>query len=237
MNTHPLIEKYFEGSLSPKEQQEFEILLKKDSAFYEAFEFQKDVKKALIESKKDKLRKSLIDNQRNENKSSRIKYLLVASVVIALGVLSIVFVMNTKTSDYQQLYVENFEPYPNIIAPPVRGSDDLSQIQKDFMPYQKENYEVAVKIFEQRYQETNAPFYLFYQGVTALKLGNTDEAIVLFEKQIKHKDRFKNYSKWYLALAYLKKEDIDKTEILLNQIVDKQTYRYKSAQKLLEKIN
>ena len=54
-----LIEKYFEQSLSPDEQVEFERLLIEDEDFKKEFNFENDVKKAFLLSERQTLKQKL----------------------------------------------------------------------------------------------------------------------------------------------------------------------------------
>ncbi len=135
------------------------------------------------------------------------------------------------------LYVQYFEPYPNIIAPATRSNDSIANLRHaDFIDYENGNYKNASQIFAQRYRESKASHFLFYQGVSELQLGNTQKAIELFERNKTEADLFKNYSNWYLALAHLKEGNIQMSEKLLQQISDAKSYKYKSADAILKKI-
>jgi len=235
MDKEKLIYQYFHGSLSEEEQQEFNRLLKEDPQFQRNLEFEEQTKKAIISIKKDKLQRHLEYLETSAKRKNKVSYFWAASIIIAVGIVSYVLFYQPNFSN-DELYAEYFEPYPNIIAPPVRGNDSMSKIQEDFLAYEKRDFKSASVIFEKRYQQKRAPFYLFYQGVSELQLGNTYKAIVVFEKQIAEHDRFENYSKWYLALAYLKANEAEKYEPLLNKIIKEKSFNYRSAKKILKKI-
>lgn len=235
MNKEDLIYNYFNGKLSGEQRLEFNRLLSEDLQFKRDLELEEQTKKAIISIKKEGLKARLEKIEIKSKKKSKANYFWVASIIIAVGIVSYVLFYQPNFSN-DELYAEYFEPYPNIIAPPVRGNDSMSKIQEDFLAYEKRDFKSASAIFEKRYQQNRAPFYLFYQGVSELQLGNTNKAIVVFEKQIAEHDRFENYSKWYLALAYLKANEAEKYEPLLNKIIKEKSFNYRSAKKILKKI-
>ena len=235
MDKEKLIYRHFHGSLSDEEQQEFNRLLKEDLQFQRDLEFEEQTKKAIISIKKDELESHLNEMETDSKKTNKTSYFWAATIIIAVGITSYIL-FNQPNFSNDQLYAEYFEPYPNIIAPPVRGKDSISKIQEDFLAYEKGDFKSAAVIFEKRYQQKRAPYYLFYQGVSELQLGNTEKAIAVFEKQIAEHDRFENYSKWYLALAYLKINEAEKYEPLLNKIIKEKSFKYQSAKKILKKI-
>lgn len=71
MENHDLIDRYFENSLSPKEQQLFNDLLQNDSNFKDEFIFQKDLKQVIAVSQQEELKSRLSHIEDNVQKSSR----------------------------------------------------------------------------------------------------------------------------------------------------------------------
>lgn len=119
MKNLELIDKYFSNSLSQKEQLLFNDLLQNDEGFKTEFLFQKDLKKAIAQNKRENLKKTL---QSFESKlESRPKYIsfpkkwLVAASLILLVGLSAILIKNTFFPSNEKLFTENFEPYRNII--------------------------------------------------------------------------------------------------------------------------
>lgn len=105
--------------------------------------------------------------------------------------------------------------------------------------FKEEKYQEALSIFTKYAEESNAysPNVALYIGVSHLELQNYTEAIKTFDdlKNSKTLDAHKAY--WYLALTYLKQENVEKAKSMLEIIVQKSSnYNYKKAQKLLKKL-
>ena len=69
-----------------------------------------------------------------------------------------------------------------------------------------------------------------------LELDKNEQAIKTLLKHQEFKDSFFDKSKWYLALAYLKNNQIEKAKSELTSIVSNKTYKYKEANLLLKSL-
>jgi len=78
---------------------------------------------------------------------------------------------------------------------------------------------------------------LFYEAITYLEINKTELAIQKFEAHKQYKDALSNKNNWYLALAYIKNDELEKAKIILKIIVkDTKPYNYKKAKRLLKKL-
>lgn len=105
--------------------------------------------------------------------------------------------------------------------------------------FKEEKYQEALSIFTKYTEENNAynPNVALYIGVSHLELQNYTAAIETFNdlKNSNALDAHKAY--WYLALTYLKQEDVEKAKNMLAIIVQKSSnYNHEKAQKLLKKL-
>lgn len=230
---------YFSGTLSESDLREFEILLKTDPDFKEKFEFEKDVRAAIISEKKDNLRRGFqtIEKNRQAEKgknSNLVKYLIAASVAILLGIVG--FNYFNKPISNENLFAQNFEPYRNIIEPITRNNNQKNERQFAFESYEMGNYKKAVTSFEQLYKSSGETYYLFYIANAEMALGKNNEAIKNLETHQKYNDEFFEKSQWYLALAYLSNNQTEKAKILLKAISKNKTFNYKNAAAILEKL-
>lgn len=63
-------------------------------------------------------------------------------------------------------------PYPNVVASIVRGTNEISDIQtQTFLAYEQQNFKQAALLFNQLRNETDADFAHFYYGVSSLMTG------------------------------------------------------------------
>lgn len=234
-----LINNYFSRSLTQNERQEIRHLLKTDPEFKERFEFEKDVRSALISEKKEKLRSTFRNVEKNQpkaesNNSNLTKYLIAASIAILLGFLGFNYFNAPITNE--KLFAQNFEPYRNIIEPVTRANGTKTEKQKAFEDYENGAYKIAIASFEKLYESTGETYYLFYIANAEMAEKNTTAAIKTLETHQRYKDEFSEKSQWYLALAYLSNNETEKAKTLLKTILENETYNYKKARELLKNL-
>jgi len=216
MNNIDLIDKYFENSLSPKEQLKFKDLLQNDKEFVKEFAFQKDLKKIISIKQQEDLKSTLQQFENKlQNKSPFLifqkKWLVAASIslLIAVGIWS---VKNTFFPSTEDLFAENFEPYRNIVQPIVRGESINTIEYRAFVSYENNEYYKAINLFNS-VKNPSKTSTLFYKAMSYLATNNASEAIEILLPIATNKNLgdseidFKEKANWYLALAYLKNGD------------------------------
>ncbi|WP_299097185.1 hypothetical protein [uncultured Winogradskyella sp.] len=233
-----LIELYFEDKLSNEQKTVFENLLDTDEKFRTQFELEEQVKKAIISTKKDDLKEHLkqIEHQQANKKATKYyKIAIVASLITCLSIVGI-WKQNQPISN-DALFAVYFQPYDNIIVPNSRSNEIESPRVIAFRNYDTQNYKIASKQFADLYKNTSTSYYLFYQAICELQLGNTDKSIDLFNSHKQYSDNLSQHRNWYLALAYLKANDLEKSQKILTQIISAKAYKYKDAETILEKLD
>lgn len=176
MENNDYIEKYFEGSLSPEESILFNKLFEEDAEFATSFEYEKNVKKAITLNERKALKQKL---QSFEKPKQTYKWLYVAaSIAVFIGLLTwnSLFVTN-----YDSLYSEYYQTYPNTVAPTVRGevSDDIKS--NAFYAYDSGDYMKAITLFSRIYAKDGDDYAIFYKGLSYMELEKYKEALAVFE--------------------------------------------------------
>jgi tetratricopeptide (TPR) repeat protein len=236
MKKQKLIESYFLGTLSVEEKDHLNELLKSDTVFNEEFQFYKNLNK-VTEAEDDRLFKTQVqqyENELNPNKKTHTKWLVAASIIILLGMSYFIVFQNINSNE--ALFAENFEPYRNIIQPIVRSnvSDDIKS--QAFIAYEKREFNKAILFFSKIQETESNSYYIFYKANCFLALENSSEAISLLKNYISTQGDFTEKARWYLALAYLKENNIKSTKNILQNIVDSKTYYHKKAALLLNEL-
>jgi len=213
MNNIDLIDRYFDNSLSPKEQLLFNDLLQNSEDFKNEFVFQKDLKKVIALNQRENLKSTLQQFEDNAIKNTKIlflskKWLIAASLALLIG-LGFWFVKNTYFISSEKLFTQNFEPYRNIIQPIVRGESSNTIEYRAFLAYENNDYHKAINLFNS-VNNQDATYVSFYKAMCYLSLDKTTEAINLLEPIILSSNleemdkKLSEKADWYLALAYLK---------------------------------
>ena len=233
MNKSDYIIKYFEGTLSNVALKEFNTLLANDSDFKEDFDFQKELQETLVLNDREQLKKEIKNWNNVPNKRRFNPWQIAASLVILLGT-SLLFFFNSQSSSTEELYASNFEPYRNIVQPIVRGEhkDDLQS--KAFEAYETKDYKNAILHFNEILKEKPNATISFYKANALMQLNKTNEAILILETNVKNSDTLQDRNLWYLALAYLKNNNIEASKKTLKQLLSQSNFKAKEAAVLIE---
>ena len=233
MDKYSYIDKYFEGNLTDEENANFKIMLAEDQELAIALAYEKNVKKAIQLNERTHLKQQL---HSFETSKKPFKWMYIAaSIVILLGLFTWSLFFN---SNYDALYSDYYQTYPNTVLPTVRGENSLGIKSDAFYAYDAADYQKSEALFAEIYSKDAADYALFYKGVCLMELKKYNEAIVVFNQHnYDKKDNFEPFFRWYSALAYLKlgqKENAIKALETLTKIDNPQK---EMALKLLSELN
>ncbi len=236
MKNHDLIDRYFESSLSPKEQKLFNDLLQNNLEFSDEFLFQKDLKKVIAIKQKEDLKSTLIEIESRSQKNSTLllipkKWMIAASLLIVTS-LGIWGVQSVYYPSNEAIYADYFEASRNTVQPIVRG-ENLNTIEyRAFVAYESQNYHKAINLFNSVKSPEEAYIH-FYKALCYLAINKPEEAINLLEplskiNMLEGKNKgFNQMARWYLALSYIKINENENAVKALNSIIDNSSSNYK----------
>jgi len=238
MDKEELINGYFEGSLSEGQLIEFESLLKTDAEFKSAFELEKELQLALKKNERKELKElfsSLNETEeKNEDKVISMRpWLAAASIALLVGIGSWLLFFNSPDLNTNQLYVANFTPYENVVHPIERGNQLEDLLSRAFTAYEDEKYTDALKLFKELNVKQNDAYIEFYEAIVLMQLNRHKEAIPLLENYIENNGELKDRAHWYLALAYLKLDDVSNSKTELGKLIKLGSFKNDAAKNLL----
>ena len=182
--------------------------------------------------------KELLTSIETKNYSNSIffnkKWMYIAASIAILITMTLVFIPN-KPLNNEQLYTAYFSPHTNTFAPIERNKTSATILEKAFLAYENNEFEKALILFEET-KETNNTAIQFYKASSYMALNNIEKALPLLEKVGTSKDVYANYAHWYLALCYLKKNQLQNSKSHLEIIVTNSYYPHKKAKELLNEI-
>ena len=241
MKNPDLINRYFENALSPKEQKLFNDLLQNDASFKEEFLFEKNLKKVIKVNQEEELKSRLsqIEEKATSNSGFMImpkKWMVAASLAIitSLGVWSI---KSSYFPSNEAIFEDYFEADRNTVHPVVRGEVMKSIEYRAFVAYEYQDYYKAINLFNSVKRPGEAHVF-FYKGLCFLALDKYDEAITLLNQVaensplVVNSSDFEEKANWYLALAYLKKNDKEQAIAKLTKLTEGQNSTYKKKEAL-----
>lgn len=230
MDNQSLIDNYFEGTLNPDEKTLFNRLVKSDPDFAKQVNFQKNVKIALTLKSREELKSQLKEHEKSLSKQRIFnrKWLAIAASIIILFGLFFIF---QSTPDSSDLYAKFFSPYPNTVAPIVRGENENSKEMRAFKAYELEKYDKSAKLFNDVFLKENKEYIRFYEAISLMadEQFSSSELILRNYPWLEYSEK----ANWYLALNYLQSDQKENAKKLLIQIKKENSYKAKSAKKLL----
>lgn len=239
MENLDLIDRYFENSLSPKEQKLFNDLLQNNSSFKEEFLFQKDLKKVIKISQHEELKSTLSKIEDKAQRNSWFTFIpkkwMVAASLVIIATLGVWGIKTLYYPSNEAIYEEYFQADRNTVHPVVRGERIKTIENRAFVAYEAQDYYKAINLFNS-VKNPGDMHILYYKGLCFLALDKKDEAITLL-KQVGSGVTSENYStnfqekaNWYLALAYLKKGNNVKAISLLTEVRDNPNSSFKKQE-------
>ncbi|HZY78677.1 MAG TPA: hypothetical protein VFE50_04090 [Cyclobacteriaceae bacterium] len=158
---------------------------------------------------------------------------LATAAVLAIAAIS--FVLFSGSSN-DELYAENFEPYPNVFEPTQRGENTTNKRATAFAMYEQGNYERAAAMFGEILNEKKEPEILLLLGNSNMMLNRVDEAKNNFLTLISDFDALDEQAKWYLSLCYLKSGDREKAKFIWEELGDPKITYSNKANRLLQDV-
>ena len=236
MNDLQTIRKYVTGELSDAQRREFEQRLASDPELkflVDNFPAISDISDTLIE---DDLLNVMQAEERSASSPTGMRrmsrWLPAAAAAILLFIAFFIFFNQSPNPD--RLFAEHFVPYA---AGAERGS---AGVEEGLAAYHRGDFAEAIEVWKSLdwNQETNHSIQLLLASAHMDQL-QTAQAISLLKAIITRQDlRFKEPAEWYLALAHLQSDDLDTSQQVLQQIIDKPTHGYfEKAQALLKKLD
>lgn len=239
MDRETLITQFLNNSLSDKDKKVFDTLLKTDAEFAKEVTFQQSLQKVIAKEEYTTLKTHLQSLEKGNNSINYKKWLVAASIVLLLGLSSFWFLNSDTSISPQDLYAQNFEPYRNVIKPIVRGGMDDTLETTAFTAYETKDYEKALTLFNKLLDVNDSEITKFYKANVLLQLNKVEDAIAIFKQNANLKDEWKSKNSWYLALAYLKVDDIENAKKELEALANNQnnTFKVAAIQKLLKELD
>ena len=184
---------------------------------------------------------------------SRQKMALAASflLLVSVGLWFLVGENSPKRMSNEQVFEDTFKPHDNLnyrskrsarrVGDAEKIDDKLSNLQKAFVCYDGENYNRALQFFDlpEVVQQFPTDSLNLYKAMCFLKLDKPDQALISLKiVENNPNSALREASEWYLALTYLKINDVQKAKELLIVIQHREENGYaKKASKLLGELS
>lgn len=248
-----LFDQYLRGELSDSEKSEFEKELEENEQLRKKLKKYENIVQGIKEYSKENFKKNLNEIDKSaENyhtkKTKRYRFLKYAAsilIILSLGLYYLHFIPSKE----EKLFEEYFTPYPNDLTEHSRGASLAGEWQNlsngqyravimAMNHYDREEYQEAAKIFNGLQFTDDYPAILFFHALSEITIGNSQEALHKLELLTNKSDnKYLTPSRWYLALLYLRTNQIEASKQLLKEIKDTRSEFSAKAASLLSEIN
>ncbi|WP_423999419.1 tetratricopeptide repeat protein [Maribacter sp. IgM3_T14_3] len=244
MDKEQLLQQYFANQLTKEQEGLFNELLLSDAEFKAQFDFENDLKRVIKEHEHQQLKAKLVGFEKGFAKEVETRmpkggfknWSIAASIALLMGLGW--FGYNSLTgTDYQDLYNNNFEAYPNTVYNLTRGDTNETLEREAFAAYESGNFQKALDNFDKIAVIDQKPYFDFYKAQSYLKLGDTSSAVTLLKKIVGSGAEFEAEAQWYLALSYLKAKEEENAKSALQKLIANYSYNKEKAIELLKELD
>lgn len=240
------IENYLSDDMDYAEKKSFEKELSRNRELSDEFLLTKSIDAAISREDILDLRMKLI-NARNEAgiaKSgktigrslwSRYWY-AAASLILLASIGGYILFGNQGSYSNDRLFNQYYSP-DNLINI-TRSSD--ANIVEALIKYQEKDYISSARLFTQILQNDSANYAgWFYYGISCIETSNFNEAESAFNRIINNEGNlYAEHAEWYLALNYVKSNQMEKARIQLEKIAgNPENFHRKDARHLLQQLD
>ncbi len=232
----------FSGDLKSQERRELNLACASDSELQEDLKLQQELLFTIRDGEDDivdfrsQLKGIGADFLEEEERPRRLLpayWAAAASIIIIIGLVSYLglFSNDYYTGDYA--FSKYYEPFGASMT--VRGEGRSSQLETAIAYYQEGKLSESLQIFE-KLKSDNIELASFFSGLCYLELGMIDKAADELISVKKEAVFYAEHIEWYLALCYLKQEQLLKAKTLLSEVAESNNQYSENAKAILDKM-
>ncbi|MEM9857841.1 MAG: hypothetical protein AAF843_10810 [Bacteroidota bacterium] len=230
MNRTELFDKRIKGQLNEEETKFFEQQLQTDD-FKEAFARHKRLAEGIAYAEAIALKEMFIEEDKNVS-LNRFKWVWKAAAALVFLMVTIYFInKQVDKPDYDQLFMSEYVPYPNVITPLERQEEVDGE--NPYLLYEAGEYSEFIDHLLS--QPSLDEYQQFYLGQAYLALRNLDEAASYFSSVNTSSDLY-GQALWYLSLIHIKQKNVDLASEKLTMLVRLDNGYAARAQQLLDQL-
>ncbi|MEM6270767.1 MAG: tetratricopeptide repeat protein [Bacteroidota bacterium] len=239
-----LIDQYFAGLLNESEQASFSARRASDPEFAVLVRDMELIREMAIDSGKERLAEDIraartrFQEDEHPGSNRRIIWGIAASIVL-LAVMGWIYISSNNSVDGKEVFKREFFAMEEL-------ESSLGSVQDSgFAAYRDEKYAKALEYFDRILpSDENYCEIQVYRGVCHLALTEPDSAISVLETYLNDAQRpcaeivLYHTTRWYLALAYVWKNDFENAKTSLREILDEPGHNlYPAAVRVMGEID
>ncbi len=232
------IEGYLAKKLSQEELSAFEKEMAADPELKREVEKHRELHNVMSDKGtlefKEKLQK-ISEEIKKEQSKSNVYYSywkIAASIIIILGVGTLLWSSLIKTNDLSDIYATYYNPYP---TEDITRGDSANKLNNILKNYSEGKYDLVITELSESSSVSASEQLRLYLGNSYLNTGKEQKALLEFQSVPKSSKYYEDAS-WYNALTYLKMGKKKKSLEALNVIVQFNGIYKEKALQLIEKL-
>ncbi|MEK6477106.1 tetratricopeptide repeat protein [Catalinimonas sp. 4WD22] len=232
------IQRYLDDDMSELEKTEFEEALSSDIELQRSVAEYRNLSEGILFQKRRVIWSKIQDMEAEvertspQNNKTNLTNWLPWSIAAAIALLIVggILLWNEWQPTSQELFAENFSPYPALAYAPDRSDTTVEGLKEQaYSAYSNENYSQAISLFEQILAEENDTLTWFYLGNAYLENDEPQKALDALSNFLEYDTELNTQAQWYLGLAYLSVGDKEKAkEIFENEQLQNSSYGIKA---------
>ncbi len=238
-NKYHLFDQYLGGDMNPQDIDKFKAFMQSDADLALDLQILSEMNEATTFSNAEAQLRSTLGQIRKEHTPAPAKGRVTRYILFALlmGIIlySCFYFFLSKNVVPENTLHQQYALVEPLHLTTKSGSQvtDLRLLQEH---YNTGKYEAALPLID-RYLSKNPRDMdvLLAKGIALMETGDYDRAHHMFRSMSMLSPRVKKY-RWYQALLYMKKGEVEDTKRVLNDIINSKTYNYEKAKQLLGKL-
>jgi len=242
-----IIEKYIDGELEGEELLNFEELLSTNQDIKREYNLSMEINNSIIEDDVMALRETMDYMYEEESIVQRTPsvfakrkfYYAAASAALLIAAGGLVQRLTGPEMNNDTVFNKYYNPY-DVTVTYRSGNTEVDRILLNALErYEEHEYDEALLLFEEVLDKRQNDMAVnLYSGISYMEEEKYQKATISFNQIISNNDNlFIEQAKWYLSMCYVKTENIDKAELVLNEIIQEQSYYKDQAKKVLRDLN
>jgi len=245
-NTLKKVEAYIDGNLNESEVFLFEKMLSSNNKLKRDYMLSTSVNEAIKEYDVIELRESMQQLFVEEPSVKRLQptfsrrkmFYAAASIAMIMAAGGAVKYFQPNT-DNEAIFQKYYIPYETTVSYRSGNTETDRLLLKAMECYQARDYSKALMLFEEVLETKQSDMALnLYSGISYMETEKYQNASQSFNKIIDNNDNlFVEQAKWYLAMCYIKIQDNNKAEKLLEELIEQNSYYKDLASKVLKDLD
>lgn len=236
-NDYLLLDRYFNGLLSPEEAAQVRARTEVDTVFKDAFHLRLDMENFTLRAEKRKAFSATLERvgadyfQTADVKPLRGRLSWARWAAVAAGLALLLGVWWWMSQQHLPTYEQYADHAPLSLT--VRGAADQAKFDAE-AAFSRQDYAGALPALEQIVQaEPENLIAKFYQGICLLETNQGAKARDIWAPIAAGASALKSEAQWYIALSYLKEKNLSACQTAL-QAITPDAERFPDAQRLLK---